>query len=224
MHRHIGWVNSASSSSFAAPPLSLLAMEPLRALLDHLAARVGSAPLPIGDGHPVVVYPGLGAGEITTAHLRRYLDKSGFAAHDWEGGVNTGPAGDPDEWLAGFEEKVQDLHRLHERKVSLIGWSLGGIYAREIAKRRPAFGAAGGHLGHALHRAAATATTPAPSTTAKRIRRQSPRSRHGCAPRRRCPPPRSTARATASCPGAAASRNRPSARKTSKCRPATWAS
>lgn len=128
---------STTSSSFASPPLSLLAMEPLRAFLDHLSARVCSVPLPVGDGHPVVVYPGLGAGAITTSHLRRYLEKSGFAPHDWEGGVNTGPSGDPDEWLTGFEEKMQELHRLHERKVSLIGWSLGGIYAREIAKLRP---------------------------------------------------------------------------------------
>jgi len=110
-------------------------MEPLRGMLDHLAARVASGPLPIGDGHPVVVYPGLGAGAITTSHLRRFLKKSGFAAHDWEGGFNTGPTGDPDEWLSALVEKVQELQRLHERKVSLVGWSLGGVYAREIAKR-----------------------------------------------------------------------------------------
>src|SRR5512140_78237 len=130
-------MTSATSSSFAAPPLSLLAMEPLRAMLDHLAARVGSGPLPVGDGHPVVVYPGLGAGAITPSHLRRFLQKSGFAAHDWEGGFNTGPTGDPDEWLSDLVEKVQELQRLHEHKVSLVGWSLGGVYAREIAKRCP---------------------------------------------------------------------------------------
>ena len=112
-------------------------MEPLRGMLDHLAARVGTGPLPIGDGHPVVVYPGLGAGAIATSHLRRFLKKSGFAAHDWEGGFNTRPTGDPDEWLSGLVEKVQELERLHERKVSLVGWSLGGVYAREIAKRSP---------------------------------------------------------------------------------------
>ena len=125
------------SNSFAAPPLSLLAMEPLRALLDHIASHVGSVPLPVGDGHPVVVYPGLGAGAITTSHLRRFLEKSGFTVHDWEGGVNTGPTGDLDDWLASLQERVRDLHGLHDRKVSLIGWSLGGVYAREIAKRCP---------------------------------------------------------------------------------------
>lgn len=124
-------------SSFSAPPLSLLAMEPLRALLDHFAARVGAVALPLGDGHPVVVYPGLGAGAMTTAHLRRFLGKSGFAAHDWEGGINTGPSGALDDWLADLDERVQALHRLHGRTVSLVGWSLGGVYAREIAKRCP---------------------------------------------------------------------------------------
>jgi alpha-beta hydrolase superfamily lysophospholipase len=128
---------STYQSAFAAPSLSLLATEPLRALLDHLAARVGSAPLPIGDGHPVVVYPGLGAGAMTTSHLRRYLTRSGFEMHDWEGGINTGPTGVLDDWLASLQDRVQSLHRQHGRKVSLIGWSLGGVYARELAKRCP---------------------------------------------------------------------------------------
>jgi alpha-beta hydrolase superfamily lysophospholipase len=126
-----------SQPSFAAPPLSLLAMEPLRALLDHVAARVGGVPSPVGDGHPVVVYPGLGAGAMTTSHLRRFLEQSGFTVHDWEGGVNTGPAGVLDDWLGDLDDRVQALHQLYDRKVSLIGWSLGGVYAREIAKRCP---------------------------------------------------------------------------------------
>ena len=112
-------------------------MEPLRALLDYCAARVGSEALPVGDGHPVVVYPGLAGGALTTSHLRRFLSDSGFTVHDWEGGVNTGPSGIFDDWLSAFEERVRDLHRAHGRKASLIGWSLGGVYAREIAKRCP---------------------------------------------------------------------------------------
>jgi hypothetical protein len=112
-------------------------MEPLRALLDYCAARVGCEPLPVGDGHPVVVYPGLAGGALTTSHLRRFLSDSGFTVHDWEGGVNTGPSGIFDDWLHALEQRVRDLHRAHGRKASLIGWSLGGVYAREIAKRCP---------------------------------------------------------------------------------------
>jgi alpha-beta hydrolase superfamily lysophospholipase len=123
--------------AFRAPPLSLLAAEPLRALFDYTAARVGPQADVVGDGHPVVVYPGLGAGPLTTAHLRRYLKEAGFLVHDWEGGVNTGPEGSFDDWLGQLEERLHGLYERHRRTVSLIGWSLGGVYAREIAKRSP---------------------------------------------------------------------------------------
>jgi alpha-beta hydrolase superfamily lysophospholipase len=126
-----------TTSAFRAPPLSLLATEPLRALFDYVGARVGFQPPRVGDGHPVVVYPGLGGGAFTTAHLRRVLKDAGFTVHDWKGGVNTGPEGMFDDWLGSLDEQVRDLHRSHKRKVSLIGWSLGGVYAREIAKRLP---------------------------------------------------------------------------------------
>jgi alpha-beta hydrolase superfamily lysophospholipase len=122
---------------YRAPSLSLLAAEPLRALFDYTASRVGPKAEATGDGHPVVVYPGLGAGALTTSYLRQYLRDSGFSVHDWEGGVNTGPEGDFDDWLGQLEDRLQRLHGMHGRKLSLIGWSLGGIYAREIAKRSP---------------------------------------------------------------------------------------
>lgn len=127
----------ASSVALHAPPLSLLAVEPLRALFDYCAARIGCEALPIGDGHPVVVYPGLAGGALSTRHLRRFLSDSGFTVHDWEGGVNTGPSGVLDDWLGSLERRVRELRRVHGRKASLVGWSLGGVYAREIAKRCP---------------------------------------------------------------------------------------
>lgn len=130
-------ITSTVPSSFAAPPLSLLVTEPLRALLDAFGARLGSAALPIGDGHPVVVYPGLAAGSFATSHLRSFLKDSGFAAYDWESGINTGHTGELDDWLGDLVERVRELHREHGAKVSLVGWSLGGVYAREIARRCP---------------------------------------------------------------------------------------
>lgn len=132
-------MNSTQSyaSTFHAPPLSLLATEPLRALFDYLGAHASARPARVGDGHPVVVYPGLGGGAFTTSHLRRFLKDSGFTVHDWEGGVNTGPEGAFDDWLGNLDDRVRALQRLHGRAVSLVGWSLGGVYAREIARRCP---------------------------------------------------------------------------------------
>ncbi|HUR87554.1 MAG TPA: alpha/beta hydrolase [Ramlibacter sp.] len=126
-----------TTTTYRAPPLGLLATEPLRALLDYCAARVASRPQLQGDGHPVIVYPGLGGGAMTTQHLRKHLRSCGFDVYDWQGGVNTGPEGVFDDWLAPMQERVRELHAKHGRKVSLIGWSLGGIYAREIAKLCP---------------------------------------------------------------------------------------
>ncbi|MBG9387727.1 esterase/lipase family protein [Caenimonas aquaedulcis] len=124
-------------TSFSAPSLSLLATEPLRALFDFVSAKVGSRAVPIGDGHPVIVYPGLGGGALSTQHLRRFLADSGFEAHDWGGGLNTGPEGHIDDWLAGLEQRVRALHAQTGRTVSLVGWSLGGVYARELSRRCP---------------------------------------------------------------------------------------
>ena len=129
--------SSPSATSFQAPSLALLATEPLRAFLDHISARLGQAQLVEGDGHPVVVYPGLGAGAYSTAQLRSHLEKCKLQAHDWELGVNTGPEGDFDDWLDPLAARVAALHAAHGRRVSLVGWSLGGVYAREIAKRAP---------------------------------------------------------------------------------------
>jgi len=134
----MGMDSSQTLTPFRAPPLSLMAVEPIRALLDYCAARVSQRPRPIGDGHPVVVYPGLAGGAMTTRHLRQFLAESGFMAHDWEGGINTGPQGAFEEWLEGHVLRVRELHEHHDRKVSLVGWSLGGVYAREIARRCPA--------------------------------------------------------------------------------------
>lgn len=87
-----------------------------------------------GNGQPVIVVPGLSAPDATTARLRLFLKKQGFAAHGWGQGPNIGPT------AAAMRRALADVERLSERhgaKVALIGQSLGGTVAREIAKRRP---------------------------------------------------------------------------------------
>ncbi|MGV3494917.1 MAG: esterase/lipase family protein [Ramlibacter sp.] len=126
-----------STAAFSAPSLGLLVTEPLRAALEFCSAKLRALPRVQGDGHPVIVYPGLGAGAFTTAQLRRHLQECNFTVYDWDLGVNTGPDGALDDWLQPLAQRVRALHREHRRKVSLVGWSLGGIYAREIAKCTP---------------------------------------------------------------------------------------
>lgn len=127
----------SSPATYASPSFALLATEPLRALLDLCAGKVGHLPPVQGDGHPVVLYPGLGAGTMTTSQLRGHLRNCDFSVHDWDLGVNTGPDGELDAWLPPLVQRVRALHGEHGRRVSLVGWSLGGIYAREIAKSCP---------------------------------------------------------------------------------------
>lgn len=90
--------------------------------------------LPRGDGHPVLVFPGMAANDLTTLPLRKFLKSLGYVAQAWGQGLNFGPR-------AGVLERcADDVHALaekHGQPVSLIGWSLGGIYAREMAKIHP---------------------------------------------------------------------------------------
>ena len=89
---------------------------------------------PRGDGHAVLVLPGLGAGDHSTRLLRGFLRDRGYTAKGWGLGRNLGPR-------AGFERGMLDaLDRMGDesgRTVSLVGWSLGGLYARDLAAKRP---------------------------------------------------------------------------------------
>lgn len=89
---------------------------------------------PPGDGHPVLVLPGLAAGDMSTWPLRKFLEQRGYATYPWELGLNLGPRR---EIVRGLVDRVRELHREHGRPVSLIGWSLGGALACALAARMP---------------------------------------------------------------------------------------
>lgn len=91
---------------------------------------------PTGDGHPVLVLPGLGAGDASTRTLRRVLRHRGYRAHGWHLGRNLGPTA---AVVEGVPARLAELHERYGRRVSIVGWSLGGIYARDTARRAPAF-------------------------------------------------------------------------------------
>ena len=103
-------------------------------LLSLVASWPWMRKLPRGDGHPVLVFPGMGANDATTVPLRHLLQELGYATHAWGQGLNFGPR------PGVLERSADDIRALvdkHGQTVSLIGWSLGGIYARELAKLHP---------------------------------------------------------------------------------------
>jgi pimeloyl-ACP methyl ester carboxylesterase len=119
------------------PPNRALLWLEQRALFE-LGALGAAAPwlrlLGRGDHHPVLVLPGFTASDMSTRPLRWQLRTWGYWAHGWGLGRNLGPT---TEVLEGLVDRLVSLNARHGRKVTLIGWSLGGIYARELGRRFP---------------------------------------------------------------------------------------
>jgi hypothetical protein len=96
---------------------------------------------PSGNGNqPVITMPGFMASDATLSRLNAYLNRNGFEAHGWGLGRNLGPQGRSwSEHLDGIGrslgDKVKELNDAHGTAVALVGHSLGGVYARELAVR-----------------------------------------------------------------------------------------
>ncbi|MFT5165846.1 MAG: pimeloyl-ACP methyl ester carboxylesterase [Saprospiraceae bacterium] len=86
-----------------------------------------------GDGHPVLALPGFMATDSSTAPLRKYLENLGYPAYSWDLGRNTAKV----EFLEILLAKIEEIYKEHGEQVSLIGWSLGGVFARQLAKAKP---------------------------------------------------------------------------------------
>lgn len=126
-----------TSTEFPRPPSKWLLPLELRTF-GELASFASLAPLlsfvaPTGDGHPVIVYPGLGADDLSTLALRRFLSHRGYDAHGWGPGRNYGRSSTERRLTKHFRQ----ITNASSRRVSLVGWSLGGVYARQLAKRFP---------------------------------------------------------------------------------------
>jgi len=126
-----------SVSQPIAPPSPLLLALEGRAWLEFVSVVPALPALvraPQGDGHPVLVLPGWLASDRSTWLLRRFLRERGYWSHGWRLGQNRGPN---EATVRGLAERLQAVHERHGQRVSLIGWSLGGIYARELARHLP---------------------------------------------------------------------------------------
>jgi len=86
-----------------------------------------------GDDHPVIVIPGFLGGDRSIKLLTQFLRKNGYQAHTWGLGMNRGNIADIDELM----ERVEKIYEETGKKISLVGWSLGGVYARQLAKKLP---------------------------------------------------------------------------------------
>lgn len=89
---------------------------------------------PKGDRRAVLVLPGFGASDTSTIPLRRYLRSIGYDARGWALGQNTG---DVAAYVRVMLDRVARIAGEQQRPVPLVGWSLGGVVAREVAREHP---------------------------------------------------------------------------------------
>lgn len=131
-------IDRTASPPKAEPPHRLWTLLEGRAMIELgmlYAARPLLATLPKGDGHAVMTLPGFMASNTSTVPMRRVLSGLGYDAHGWDSGRNI----KVDNALIGrLESQLDRLFAASGRKVSLVGWSLGGVLARELAKLHPA--------------------------------------------------------------------------------------
>ena len=124
---------------YVPPPSTFLALtEVHRAVAEIVSLGISRRMLdkvsPQGDGHPVMVLPGFFGDDGYSAAMRRFLERLGYASHGWGQGRNLGPR---EGVLESLQERVERLATHYEGPISLVGHSLGGIFARELARLMP---------------------------------------------------------------------------------------
>ena len=128
---------AAQTAHAVQPPHPLLVLAEGRAILElgsFYALRGLLSRLPKGDGHPVLVLPGFMASDTSTRPMRKLLDDLGYESHGWGLGRNVRIDGEREREM---HDVVARIATEAGRKISIIGWSLGGVFAREIAKVMP---------------------------------------------------------------------------------------
>jgi pimeloyl-ACP methyl ester carboxylesterase len=119
-----------------APGLGLMLAE-VRGIFEFNTSLLLSPLLlraPRGDGHPVLALPGFLASDLSMLPMRRYLNELGYLSHAWKMGRNIGGVS---RMRAALRDRLGEIHAATGRKVSLVGWSLGGVYARDLALQAP---------------------------------------------------------------------------------------
>lgn len=89
---------------------------------------------PRGDGHPVLTLPGFLASDLSMVPMRRFLSELGYDTRAWRMGRNIGGV---TRLRAALLDRLAEIHAETGRRVSIVGWSLGGVYARYLALEAP---------------------------------------------------------------------------------------
>jgi pimeloyl-ACP methyl ester carboxylesterase len=121
-------------SALPRPLLTLLEARAGLEMAETLACLPWLSRAPKGDGHPVLLLPGFGAGDVSLEPLRVFLGSRHYHVETWGLGRNVGFNR---KFAQVIEQKVRFLHHRHRRKVSLVGWSLGGVFAFYVAHVAP---------------------------------------------------------------------------------------
>lgn len=111
------------------------------ALLDPLGRILTRDGLPSNSvmdvSSPLIIYPGLARDGLSMRPAMRLCRRLGYDARDWGRGVNLGPTDSIETFIAALARDVAHTAQETGKLVTLVGWSLGGVYAREIARLIP---------------------------------------------------------------------------------------
>ena len=132
--RRIALAREPQPSEVRGPRRELLMAE-LGYLLEPLRRRRENwTPAPAAAPRTVMLIPGFGAHPARMRYLARQLEKAGHTVKRWGMGINLGASADIIDRL---ETRLLAIYERHGGPVYLVGWSLGGVFARELAKRHP---------------------------------------------------------------------------------------
>ncbi|HSG88337.1 MAG TPA: hypothetical protein VLA56_03940 [Pseudomonadales bacterium] len=128
---------AAPVAPVSRPPNLLLTLTEAPRVMAEFTALLATWPwltkLPKGDGHPVLVLPGFTAGDPSTLMLRRFLRELDYEVLPWQLGTNTGNA-----WLVPMlHKRINAIIKTTDAPFSIVGQSLGGVFARELARSFP---------------------------------------------------------------------------------------
>jgi pimeloyl-ACP methyl ester carboxylesterase len=133
MARRTALARQPRPAGVSGPPLKFLLAE-----FGALAGRNRPIAMERHQTHrpqPVMLLPGFGASPGRMRRMHHALEDAGHVVQDWGLGFNLGPT--PENFVF-LMRRVGAMARLHNQPVALVGWSLGGLFAREIARRQPA--------------------------------------------------------------------------------------